>query len=64
MPRCWYVLLRFWLRVDHVMVRLREARLFCQFDPPAASGVVLREVSGRWGEVLRWPSPDLKIGLP
>lgn len=24
MPRCWYVLLRFWLRVDHVMVRLRE----------------------------------------
>lgn len=24
MPRCWYVLVRFWLRVDHVMVRLRE----------------------------------------
>lgn len=24
MPRCWYVLLRFWLRVDRVMVRLRE----------------------------------------
>ncbi|KAL4446807.1 hypothetical protein ABPG77_008051 [Micractinium sp. CCAP 211/92] len=45
MPRCWYVLLRFWLRVDHVMVRLRETRVFCQFDtspPPAAR--VLREV--------------------
>lgn len=45
MPRCWYVLLRFWLRVDHVMVRLRETRVFCQFDalaPPAAK--VLREV--------------------
>jgi hypothetical protein len=27
MPRCWYVLLRFWLRVDHVMVRLREVSL-------------------------------------
>lgn len=26
MPRCWYVLLRFWLRVDHVLVRLREVR--------------------------------------
>jgi hypothetical protein len=24
MPRCWYVLVRFWLRVDRVMVRLRE----------------------------------------
>ena len=26
MPRCWYVLLRFWLRIDRVMVRLREVR--------------------------------------
>ena len=32
MPRCWFVLLRFFLRVDGVMVRLRETRLFCHFD--------------------------------
>ncbi len=33
MPKCWYVLLRFFLRVDGVMVRLRETRLFCRhFD--------------------------------
>lgn len=51
MPRCWYVLLRFWLRVDHVLVRLREARLFCQFDTPERAGVVLREVGGGAG---RW----------
>ncbi|PSC73022.1 TIP41 isoform X1 [Micractinium conductrix] len=45
MPRCWYVLLRFWLRVDHVMVRLRETRVFCRFDaPPAAAARLLREV--------------------
>ncbi|KAL4856069.1 TIP41-like protein [Chlorella vulgaris] len=45
MPRCWYVLLRFWLRVDHVMVRLRETRLFCQFDSELTSApTVLREV--------------------
>jgi TIP41-like family len=29
MPNCWYVLLRFFLRVDRLFVRLREARLFC-----------------------------------
>jgi len=30
MPRCWLVLLRFWLRVDGSLVRLRETRLFCR----------------------------------
>ena len=32
MPKCWYVLLRFFLRVDGLLVRLREARLFSQFS--------------------------------
>eukprot|EP00897_Mesotaenium_endlicherianum_P000722 jgi/Mesen1/10650/ME000009S10439 len=41
MPRCWYVLLRFWLRVDGVLVRVRDTRYFCDFssEPPS----VLRE---------------------
>jgi type 2A phosphatase activator TIP41 len=43
MPHCWLVLLRFWLRVDGSLVRLRETRLFCRFDKPAGRGVVLRE---------------------
>jgi hypothetical protein len=30
MPRAWLVLLRFFLRVDGSMVRLRETRLFCR----------------------------------
>jgi type 2A phosphatase activator TIP41 len=30
MPRCWLVLLRFWLRVDGCLVRLREVRHFCR----------------------------------
>lgn len=30
MPRCWYVLLRFWLRIDHVLLRVRETRIFCE----------------------------------
>ena len=27
MPGCWFVLLRFWLRVDRVLVRLYETRI-------------------------------------
>ena len=42
MPRCWLVLLRFWLRVDKVLVRLRETRYFC--DTAAAPATLLREV--------------------
>lgn len=41
MPRCWFVLLRFWLRVDHQLVRLRDVRYFCKLDAP---GRVLREI--------------------
>lgn len=41
MPRCWFVLLRFWLRVDGTVVRLREARYFAKFDEAAR---VVREV--------------------
>ena len=29
MPACWYVLMRFFLRVDGTLVRLRDVRLFC-----------------------------------
>ena len=31
MPRCWYVLMRFWLRVDNVLVRMRDTRMMCTF---------------------------------
>lgn len=32
MPRCWYVLQRLFMRVDHVCVKCREARYFCLLD--------------------------------
>lgn len=32
MPKCWFVLLRFWLRVDGVLVRLWETRVCGRFD--------------------------------
>ena len=34
MPRCWFILMRFWMRVDGVLLRLRETRLFCRMTPP------------------------------
>ena len=44
MPRCWYVLLRFFLRVDKVLVKLRETRMFCPFSDATTVGPVIREV--------------------
>lgn len=44
MPRCAYVLLRFWLRVDGVLVRLRDTRLYVDLVGRDAEQVmVLRE---------------------
>jgi type 2A phosphatase activator TIP41 len=43
MPKCWLVLVRLWIRVDGLMVRLRESRLFCRHDTPAGALTVLRE---------------------
>ena len=39
MQSCWYALMRYWLRVDGVLVRCYDTRLFCAFnqeDPNAA----------------------------
>jgi type 2A phosphatase activator TIP41 len=41
MPKCWFILMRFWLRVDDTLIRLHEARYFCSSDKPRE---VLREV--------------------
>jgi type 2A phosphatase activator TIP41 len=53
MPSCWYLLLRFWLRVDGVLMRLRDTRMFSRFrsvddDDPSEkkkkTPVVIREL--------------------
>uniref|UniRef100_A0A2P2JKA8 TIP41-like protein n=1 Tax=Rhizophora mucronata TaxID=61149 RepID=A0A2P2JKA8_RHIMU len=46
MPSCWFVLLRFWLRVDGVLMRLRDTRMHCIFGG-STNPVILREVSWR-----------------
>ncbi|XP_016487197.1 TIP41-like protein [Nicotiana tabacum] len=42
MPSGWFLLLRFWLRVDGVLMRLRDTRLHCLFGDHMKS-VILRE---------------------
>ncbi|XP_019255475.1 PREDICTED: TIP41-like protein [Nicotiana attenuata] len=42
MPSGWFLLLRFWLRVDGVLMRLRDTRLHCLFGEHNKS-VILRE---------------------
>ncbi|GLT76688.1 hypothetical protein SLA2020_483330 [Shorea laevis] len=42
MPSCWFLLLRFWLRVDGVLMRLRDTRMHCVFDKNANT-VIIRE---------------------
>ncbi|XP_060168136.1 TIP41-like protein isoform X4 [Lycium barbarum] len=42
MPSGWFLLLRFWLRVDGVLMRLRDTRLHCSFGEHVKS-VILRE---------------------
>ncbi|XP_050208756.1 TIP41-like protein [Mercurialis annua] len=43
MPSCWFLLLRFWLRVDGVLMRLRETRVQCIFGGGGANPAILRE---------------------
>ncbi|XP_010028391.2 TIP41-like protein [Eucalyptus grandis] len=42
MPSCWFLLLRFWLRVDGVLMRLRDTRMYCGFEDQKCPSI-LRE---------------------
>ena len=44
MPECWFVLLRFWLRVDSVLVRLYETRYMADFRASSEQPQLTREV--------------------
>ncbi|KAK9286363.1 hypothetical protein L1049_014757 [Liquidambar formosana] len=42
MPSSWFLLLRFWLRVDGVLMRLRDTRMHCVFGD-GLNPIILRE---------------------
>eukprot|EP00252_Welwitschia_mirabilis_P018188 TRINITY_DN40443_c0_g1_i1.p1 TRINITY_DN40443_c0_g1~~TRINITY_DN40443_c0_g1_i1.p1 ORF type:complete len:308 (-),score=61.92 TRINITY_DN40443_c0_g1_i1:223-1146(-) len=48
MPTCWFLLLRFWLRVDGVLMRVRDTRMFCSFAHGSIQKpLIIRERCGR-----------------
>lgn len=52
MPSCWFLLLRFWLRVDGVLMRLRDTRMYSSFQQDACDyPTVLRERCIREGNI-------------
>ncbi|GMH23611.1 hypothetical protein Nepgr_025454 [Nepenthes gracilis] len=46
MPSGWFLLLRFWLRVDGVLMRLRDTRIHCIFAD-CSFPIILREICWR-----------------
>lgn len=52
MPKCFLVLLRYWLRVDNVIIRVRDTRLYHEFGHDH----VLKHCEDReakWEELLK-----------
>eukprot|EP00249_Psilotum_nudum_P010954 c22871_g1_i1 orf=529-1536(-) len=44
MPSCWFLLLRYWLRVDGVLMRLRDTRMYSSFQSDCSEfPLVIRE---------------------
>lgn len=62
MPTCYFILLSLFVRVDHVLIRVKESRFFCKFNRCNASeGVqVFRDTT--WRE-CSWEKLG-SIGLP
>lgn len=64
MPKCWYVLLRFFLRVDGVLVKLRETRIFCPFTDDRTVGPIIRELKyseGTFEELSKAGAPTDRV---
>lgn len=70
MPSCWFLLLRFWLRVDGVLMRLRDTRVYCAFvSDHKAMPVILRESCWREATIQSlsakgFPSDSASYGDP
>ncbi|XP_021625001.2 TIP41-like protein [Manihot esculenta] len=61
MPSCWFLLLRFWLRVDGALMRLRDTRMHCTFGD-STNPVILRESC--WREATFQSISAVSLSLP
>ena len=69
MPKCWFTLLRFWLRVDQTLVRLRETRFFCNTSLPETEACIIREIThseGTFAELQAAGAPPegVRVSIP
>ena len=67
MPGCWFVLLRFWLRVDRVLVRLYETRIMGNLGNHGQprTPLVAREVrrsEGTFEQLRSGGAPPIGVG--
>ena len=62
MPRCWFALLRFWLRVDGVLVRLYEARWLAELGGGAVRVQrELRRCEGAFADLAAAGAPPARV---
>ena len=62
MPSCWYVLQRFFLRVDKQLVRVRDVRILCKFGDPGP--LLIRELlhaEGSFEELSKAGAPATAV---
>ncbi|XP_008812905.2 TIP41-like protein isoform X2 [Phoenix dactylifera] len=70
MPSCWFLLFRFWLRIDGVLMRLRDTRVYCPFVSDHKSmPAILRESCWREATIQSlsaegFPSDSAAYGDP
>jgi hypothetical protein len=57
MPTCWFLLLKFFVRIDNVIVRSRETRLYYEFPSPD------NHTSHQIHMEIIWREKDLSDGL-
>jgi hypothetical protein len=61
MPKCWFVLLMFWLRVDDTVVRLRETRYYCEEADSAKVWRETKHVEGTFEELAEAGAPSSNV---
>jgi type 2A phosphatase activator TIP41 len=61
MPKCFFVLLSLFVRIDHVLIRIKESRFLCKFDDDEADEIkIYRDIT--WKE-CSWENLT-KMNLP
>lgn len=63
MPKCWFVLLRFWLRVDGTIIRIREARYFSELRTSSTVLRELKQIEGTFEDLAKAGAPSNNVRI-